>query len=641
MRIHSNRVQWLALIGIVLLTFTAYSSAILHGGFIWDDDDHVTQNPLLTAPHGLWQIWTKTKSETQYYPLVFTTFWVERRLWGLNPMGYHTVNVLLHTINAILVWRLLRRLEVRGAWMIGAIFAVHPVHVESVAWITERKNVLSGLFYLLALGCYLRFESGRRWAWYAGALGLFILALLSKTVTATLVVALLLIRWLRGWRIGWREVGELVPFLVIGAAMGLLTKWYEAQVVGAEGLDWNLSMGEHLLVAGRALAFYVMKLVWPTNLTFSYPRWQLDIHDPTQWSWVLGVGLIGLVFWWKRFAWGRGPFVGLAFFAVSLAPALGFVNIYTMRYSFVADHYQYLASIGIIALVIGSVAWGGDRWITSDPHGRGHILKWMMPVLGSAVLVILVALTWEQGQIYHDPKTLWQDTLNKNPDSKLSHNNLGNIYKKEGRFEEAIQQYLAVIRLQPDFINAHNNLGTAYAAQGYPEKAIQEYLIEISRRPGHIDAHYNLGTAYAKQGQLEKAAQEYLTVLKLQPNYIDAHNNLGNVYKLQGHLEEAMQEYLTVLKLQPNHIAARYNLGAVYAQQGQLENAIQEYLTVVKLQPDHISAHYNLGNVYKLKGSNNEARKQFEIVLKLNPNIIPAQKALESLDSQSGQHAFK
>jgi tetratricopeptide (TPR) repeat protein len=497
---------------------------------------------------------------------VFTTFWLEYRLWGLNPVGYHAVNIILHAVNAIIVFWLLRRLEVPGAWMIGAVFAVHPVHVESVAWISERKNVLSALFYLLSIGCYLEYESKRRWGWYAGALGLFILALLSKTVVATLPVAFLLIRYFKGWRIGRREVLELLPFLVIGAAMGLLTKWYEVHRVGAEGPEWDLSMGESLLVAGRALVFYVVKLIWPTNLSFNYPRWQLDIRDPMQWSWVLVVLLVGLVFWWKRAVWGRGPFVGLAFFSVSLSPALGFFDVYFMRFSFVADHFQYLASLGIIALFIGSTAWEFDRRIKSDPNGEGLILKWMRPVPGLLVLVILAALTWKQGQIYRNPGTLWQDTLNKNPNSWLAHNNLGSVYVGKGDLEEAIQEYLAVLSLQPNYATAHYDLGTIYLRQGRLEEAIQEFLTALRLQPFYVNVHNNLGNAYLRQGRLEEAIQEFLTVLGLQPDLTQAHYNLGNAYKLKGLEDEARKQFEMALKLNPNFSPAQEALESLGSQ---------------------------------------------------------------------------
>ncbi len=599
-----KRFQWLALIAIVLLTFMAYSSAI-RGGFIWDDDDYVTQNPLLTGPHGLWRIWSTTESP-QYYPLVFTTFWMERRLWGLNPMGYHAVNVSLHAINAILVWWLLRRLEVPGAWMIGAIFAVHPVHVESVAWISERKNVLSGLFYLLALGCYLRFQTERRWAWYAGALGLFILALLSKTVTATLPLALLLVRWLRGWRIGWREVLELVPFLMIGAAMGLLTKWYELHVVGAQGLDWNLSLGERLLVAGRALAFYVMKLVWPTDLIFNYPRWQLDIQDLTQWSWVLGVGMACLVFWWKRQVWSRGPLVGMAFFSVSLVPALGFVNVFPMRYSFVADHFQYLASLGMIALIVGSVVWGFDRWIKPDTSGNGRMLDWMKPILGFLVLVILVSLTWKQGQIYHDLETLWQDTLSKNPNSWLAHTGLGDVLARQGSPDQALEHFRLSLQINPKDEYAHYNLGVIMASQGRQTEAIEHYQHALQIRPIYPDALTNLGAIMADQGRLEEAIQLYQSALRYKPSDPDTHNNLGVVLLNSNRLGEAIEHFQEALKSQGDHADTHNNLGIALARQGRLEEAIQHFQDAIRIRPGFSAAKTNLANALALRSELDE-----------------------------------
>jgi tetratricopeptide (TPR) repeat protein len=665
-----RRFQWLGLILIVFLTFAAYSSAI-HGGYIWDDDSYVTENHLLTSPNGLWEIWTTTKSP-QYYPLVFTAFWVERRLWGLNPMGYHVVNVSLHAINALLVWLLLRKMEVPGAWMVGAVFAVHPVHVESVAWISERKNVLSGMLYLLAVACYLQFESKRHRSLYAGALGLFILALLSKTVVSTLPIALLLIRYLRGWRIGRREVLELFPFLAIGAGMGLLTKWYEVHVVGAQGPEWNLSMGERLLVAGRALAFYVIKLLWPANLIFNYSRWQLDVRDPMQWSWVLVAGAVGLLFWWKRHAWGRGPLVGLGFFSVSLAPALGFFNVYPMHFSFVADHFQYLASIGIIALVIGTVTWELNRWIKPDTTGGYRIKKWIKPVLGSLILVVLIALSWKQGRIYYDSQTLWQDTIEKNSDSWLAHswlgtillnqgnpdralehirlslkinpedeysyNNLGRILTKQGKRAEAIENFQHALQIRPRYPEALTSLGVIMASQGRLERARLNFLTAVQLKPDFIEAHYNLAKVYASQGRLELAVQEYLTTLKLKPDDFDAHYNLGNAYAKEGRLQEATREYSTAISLRPDSPGAHSNLGIAYSRQGREDEAIREFLTVVQLRPDDFRGHYNLGIAYRHKGLSGEARRQFEIAIKIKPGFTPAEKALESLGLQSETH---
>ena len=254
---------------ILLMTLVAYIPA-MYGGFIWDDDSYVTNNPLLPAIDGLWRIWFAADTP-QYYPLVFTTFWLEHRLWGLNPMGFHIVNVSLHALNAVIVWFILQRLNVRGAWLIGAVFALHPVHVESVAWITERKNVLSGLFYLLALWSYLKFDEAGGKKWYGGALLLFVFALLSKTVTPTFPVVLLILMWYRGKRIGKREIFTLIPFLAIGLVMGLVTVWYEVHHVGAKGEEWGLTVFERILVAGRVIWFYALKLLYPVNLTFIYP----------------------------------------------------------------------------------------------------------------------------------------------------------------------------------------------------------------------------------------------------------------------------------------------------------------------------------------------------------------------------------
>jgi tetratricopeptide (TPR) repeat protein len=589
------RARWLGGVAIVLLTFAAYSSAI-QGGFIWDDDDYVTENHLLASSQGLWQIWTTTKSP-QYYPLVFTTFWVERRLWGLSPIGYHAVNVSLHALNAFLVWRLLYLLEIPGAWMVGAIFAVHPVHVESVAWISERKNVLSGLFYLLALGGYLRFQAERRWRWYAGSLGLFILALLSKTVVSTLPIVLVLVRYLKGWSIGRRELLELVPFLAIGGAMGLVTKWYEGHI-GASGPDWNFSAGERLLIAGRALFFYLIKLLWPVNLMFNYPRWRLDVRDPIQWSWVLGAVVVGLLFWRKRQAWGRGPLVGLAFFSVSLAPALGFFNVYPMKFSFVADHFQYLASIGAIAVVVGSAAWGMRRRTRPDAKGgKSRPLAWVAPALGSLVLVILVSLTWKQGHVYHDLKTLWQDTLDKNADSWLAHSWLGTAFLREGDLNRALEHNLLSLRINPKNEYAHNNLGVIMTARGRQEEALEHFQQALQIRPEYPEALASRGILLAAQGRLEEAIHDFLSAVQLKPDFPELH----------------------------------YQLGYLYARQGRLEEAIREFLTAVQLKPDYLDAHYNLGNAYRLKGLTGEAKKQFEIALKLKPDFTPAQKALEAL----------
>jgi hypothetical protein len=267
----------LALLVLVLLAYTP----ALDAGFVWDDDDYVTANVTLRSVTGLARIWVEPGAVPQYYPMAFTSLWLDYRLWGMRPFGYHLVNVLLHGLNAVLLWRLLVMLAVPGAWLAAAVFAVHPVHVESVAWVTERKNVLSGAFYLGAFLAYLRFAppGGRgagpvAWRAYAAALALFVLAMLSKTVTCTLPAALLIVLWWKRPRLAARDVLPLLPFFALGLGLSLVTIWMEKHHVGAQGADWALSAVDRCLIAARALWFYLGKLVWPAPLVFNYPRWR-------------------------------------------------------------------------------------------------------------------------------------------------------------------------------------------------------------------------------------------------------------------------------------------------------------------------------------------------------------------------------
>ncbi|HEX4342912.1 MAG TPA: O-GlcNAc transferase, partial [Verrucomicrobiae bacterium] len=327
---------------LVVATFIAYQP-MWHAGFIWDDDAYVTNNQTLHDLNGLKQIWLEPKATPQYYPLVYTTFWLEYHTWKLNPLGYHVVNVLLHALGSLLLWRVLKRLALPGAWLAAAIFALHPVNVESVAWVTERKNVLSAVLFFAAALAYLRFdglaESKKRlWTWWCAALLLFIGALLSKTVACSLPAALLLVCWWKKGRVTMADVLPLIPFFIMGLGLGLHTAWLEKHHVGASGAEWSLSFIERCLIAGRALWFYAGKLVWPSQLTFIYPRWQIGTGVWWQWLFPLAVLAVVVTLWRARKRLGRGPLVAVLFFAGTLLPALGFFDLYPMRYSFVADH---------------------------------------------------------------------------------------------------------------------------------------------------------------------------------------------------------------------------------------------------------------------------------------------------------------
>ena len=372
--------EWIWGVFLLAATIVAYQQ-VWHAGYIWDDDKYVTANPLLTAADGLKRIWFSLDSPSQYFPLVYTSFRFEHALWGLNPAGYHWVNILLHGANALLVWRLLRALRVPGAWLAAALFALHPVQVESVAWITERKNVLMGFFFLLSLLSWVRFvetEAKDGWKFYGAALLFYVLALFSKTTACTIPAALLLILWLRRKPINLARLTQIAPFVVLGVAMGLVSIWWERNHQGTQGAIFSIGPIERILVASHAAWFYLGKLAWPAHLSFSYPRWPIFAADAVSYFWLLLTVVVALLVWFGRRFTGRSVEVALLFFIATLAPVLGFIMLYTFRYSWVADHYQYLACIGPLALVAAGI---------TIAFGRLGKAKVPMIVLVSAALL--------------------------------------------------------------------------------------------------------------------------------------------------------------------------------------------------------------------------------------------------------------
>ena len=532
---------------LVLLTLITYLPA-LRGGFIWDDDSYVTQNPMLHSLGGLEAIWFKPLATPQYYPLVFTSFWVERHLWGVQPFGYHLVNVLLHALNAVLLWRVLQRLKIAGAWWIAAIFALHPVNVESVAWITERKNTLSGLFYLLSALAWLRFRPptnrdaarAQDWRYYWIALGFFVCALLSKTVTCSLPLVLLLVTWWKTGRIEKRDVLVFTPWFIPGIASGFMTRWMEQHLVRG-GAEWNLSFAQRCLLAGRALWFYAGKLCWPLDLSFIYPHWEIDAGAAWQYVFPLAALAALVVLWCLRTRLGRGPLAAVLFFVITLAPALGFANVYPFRYSYVADHFQYLACIGLITLGVEAVVKVSSR-VRQQSRQLGTI--------GAAILLLLLGTaSWGQAKAYHDLETLWRDTLAKNPNAWLAQNNLGSILRQDGKPEEAMGYFAQALRIKPDLAEAHYNLGVTLAQLDRTSEAIEHYQQALQFDPAFAEAHYNLGVALALSGRGLEAKEHFEEALRLNPDYAEAHFNLGLILVAQGKTTEAAQQYREALDL--------------------------------------------------------------------------------------------
>ena len=505
-----NRPQWPGLLIIVLLTFLAYSPA-LNGDFIWDDDLHITKKKAVIGEESFKRIWTT--SDAVYYPLVLTTFWVEWRLWSGQPMGFHIVNVLLHAINAILLCFLFHQLGIKWAWLGGAIFALHPVHVESVAWITELKNVQSGFFYLLTLLFYLRFLDNRRRQWYLATLIMFLAALLSKPSTVMLPVILLIIHWWLNRPLQKKDIFSIVPFFVLSALASLWTIWEQQYHSGAIGPEWSIGLLERTVIAGYNIWFYIIKLLFPYNLTFFYPRWEIGPLSIITYFPLALLLILCLASLKNYTAWGKSVFIALSYFIVTLFPILGFFNFYFMRYSFVGDHFQYLPSMGIIALITCGAALYFEKL---DLAQTKKTFSWQKigAGLGLAVLLIFGALTWKQGHIYKDMETLLRDAINKNPKAWMAHSNLGMMYAEKGLLDKALVEFKETLRIYPDNSGAHNSLGNIYLLQKKYKRAIETYRGALKLDPENKGFLYNLALSYEGTGNFKLAKEYYKKILE-------------------------------------------------------------------------------------------------------------------------------
>ena len=572
---------------LAVTTILAYQPA-WHGGFIWDDDAYITNNELLTAPDGLRRIWFSLDSPSQYFPLVYTMFRFERAWWGLSPTGYHFVNILLHIANALILWSLLARLRVPGAWLAGAIFALHPVQVESVAWITERKNVLMGLFFLLTIRAWVEFvdkQTKHRWFFYVLALGLYALALFSKTTACTLPAALLLILWLQGRRINQRQLVQLVPFVVLALGMGLLTVWWERYHQGTRGPLFAISPPERLLIASRAIWFYLGKLFWPSNLTFIYPRWIVSPTHLLEYAWLAALGgLCAAIVFARRYV-GRSLEVAALFFVATLSPVLGFIMLYTFRYTFVADHYQYLASIGPIAL-----ASAGITTLAASFKESRHF------IFGAAVCILaaLAVLTWRQSTIYTDIEALWRTTIGRNPGCWMAHNNLGIVLSQKGETEEAIAHYRKTLEMSPDFADADYNLGNALLQKGEIDAAILHCQRAVTIQPNDPEAQVALGNALLQKGLIDESIVHYQKALAIRPYYVTAHYNLSSAFLKKGEIDEAIFHCRAVLSTQPEHADAHTILASAFLQKGEIGTAIEQYKKTLEIMPRSVPALNNL-----------------------------------------------
>lgn len=646
------RRTWFLAALLVLAVIMVYQP-VWQAGFIWDDDVYILKNKLLTAPDGLTRIWFSQDSPSQYFPLVYTAFRLEHALWGVNPTGYHWINLLLHAANALLVWRLLWRLKVPGAFLGAALFALHPVQVETVAWITERKNLLCLFFSALSVLGWIEFIEDRSrpvWRYYALALGCYLLALFSKTTACTLPAALLLILWLRRKPIHGTRALQVLPFVLIGLVMGLLTMWWERYHIGTSGGVFNLGVRERILIASRALWFYAGKLIWPTNLTFSYPRWVINPANPLAYAWLAGGALLCAGVWVARRWVGRSIEVALLFFVATLSPMLGLIMLYTFRYTFVADHYQYIACIGPLALLGAGLARLAESW-------RKGGYAWH-PAF-SALVLGLGALSWRQAGAYKDVETLWRDTVAKNPDSWMAYGNLGRDLTRKGEFDQAMQQYAQVLRMNPHDVDSLVSLGNAMFAKGELDEAMSYYQQALAVNPRNPEAHVNLAVILANRGRIDEAIEHDRQAIAANSKHLTAHVNLAVTLAGRGRYQEALEEYRQALALNPDQPLTHINLAialtalghtdearehsqkaaalvndyaARLVQQGRTDEAAAQYREAIRLIPDNPAAHCGLGILLARQGKTGEARNHFAAALRLKPGYAEAERGLKELD---------
>src|SRR5439155_5602719 len=570
--------DWFFCLILAVVTMLAYQPA-WHGGLLWDDDNCTTP-PELRTLDGLRRIWFVPRAIAQYYPLLYSSYWLQQRLLGDSTTGYHLVNLLLHIGCIVLMLKILRLLRIPGAELAAIIFALHPVNVETVAWIAERKNALSGIFALAATLFYLKFDESRDLEVasrdsstsfhsarndkthrsrrsYALAIGLFLLGLLSKTAIVTLPLALLVIFWWKRGAISWRrDVVPLAPFFFLSAAAGLMTSWVEYSNMGYKARTLDFSLVDRCLIAGRAFWFQLGKVLWPSNLMFVYSRWEINAAVAWQYLFPLAVlGLLGIL--WSLRRWSRAPLAGVLVYIFLLLPSLGFLNIYFFLYSFVADHWQYLACLGIITPCASGIVLAARQ-----------LKSWQAWLERGTILLlagVLFLLTWQQSRMYTNVETLYRTTIARNPACWMAYNNLGNILYQANRIPEAMDLFKQALRIKPGV--AHYSLGNALVLTGRTSEAIDQYKQALRINPDYAEVHSNLGNALFITGRTSEAIDQYEQALRINPNYADAHNNLGAALARMGRISEAIEQVKAALRIKPNYIHAQNNLTKLQTQQ--------------------------------------------------------------------------
>lgn len=610
---------WLAAVGLVSLTIAVYWPA-LFGDFILDDDIWLTNNPLMQASDGLYRYWF-TAEAVDYWPVTGTSFWIEWRLWGLDARGYHVTNLLLHIFSVLLLWRVLVLLAVPGAFLAALLFAVHPVNVESVAWISQRKTLLALFFSLLAALFYLpptastssqpasekALTSPIR---YGLALAAFLLAMLSKGSVAVVPCVLFgLLAWLRP--VTKADVARVIPFFLVSLALVPVNMFFQARVTSSVPV---LPFLDRTLGAASAVWFYLYKALLPVNLSFIYPLWRVDASQAAWWlPLVAAVGVSVLLPWWRTAAVGRALLLAWTYYGLVLLPVLGFTSISFMEHSLVADHYQHVGLVGIVTLL--AAAWGYYRQASSRRLRQG--------LDGVAIFVVawFALLTWWKAAEYKSPIALYEATLARNPDTFLIHNNLGLALMQAKRpLEEAMAHLEKAVALKPDYAAAQNNLGYVLLELGRGGEAEAHFREALHLSPEYAEAHQNLGRVLHRTLRTQEALEHYREAARIRPNVAEHHYGISGALVSLGQVAEARASWARVLELDPNHAGAHNDLGAALFQDGKSSEAVSHYEQALRAKPDFAEAHYNLGVAQFQAQQLPSAIAHFREAIRLQPN---------------------
>lgn len=638
-------------VGVFLLTLLVYWPAI-HGEQLWDDPAHITAEGL-SDWDGLGRIFFELGVAQEYYPILHGAFWVEYQLWGDSMTGYHLFNIFLHALDCCLLALVLRRIwqpraddsaltsanrwnVPRGTeWLAAFLFAVHPVCVESVAWITEQKNTLSLAFYLLSALCYLDFSNRRRIGMYWLAFGFFILAMGAKTMTVTLPAALLVVLWWRQGRLGWkRDVGPLLLWFAAAVAAGLLTMHVETVFVGAHGADYELTVLQRLMLAPRILWFSMGKLLWPSNLMFFYPRWDVAEQFGVWIIFMLAALVVTAGLWLIRTK-SRAPLAAWLLYGGTLFPVLGFLNVYSFKFSYVADHYQYLAIPVFVSVMAAIVA----LWIVRIPRQ----LRMAAYVSTGAVVILLGVLSHRQSRLYQNDETLFRANIAANPTSWMAHRILGlALSEKSPEYrDEAIAHYRRAVELKPDNAESHYKLGYILAQR--PEtldEAIEHYREALRLRPTYPEAHNNLGIYLsAIPGRKQEAIEHFRQAVQAQPRFLIAHVNLARaLMNVPGGRAEAITHFEAAVRLKPDYTAVHVDLAnALALEPARKSDAIEHYETALRLDPNQPWVHFRLAILLVgIPGRQAEAKAHTEEAVRLSPDFVEALNFLGVLNARAG-----